>query len=82
MLYSVRAAPNLVADTSLPVIAPLAASPTNAAPFTVRLDAVAMVKAALLARLSIVLFTTHMTLVERVPDVFTGISGSHEERDP
>ena len=40
MLYSVRAAANLVAETSLPVTAPLADSLSSAAPFTVRLEAV------------------------------------------
>lgn len=53
MSYSTREALNFVAEINVPVTAPLVASLSRAAPFTVRLDAVAMVNAALFARLSI-----------------------------
>ena len=53
VLYSVRAAENLVADASVPVTAPLVASLVNAAPFTVSELAVTIVNVALLATLLI-----------------------------
>ena len=70
MLYSVRAAENLLADANVPVTAPFVASLVSAAPLTVSELAVAIVNVALELALSMRFdagaLTTHVRRVDSV----------------